>query len=128
VEALFVSDQGGDMKKLILAAALSAALMSGAAYADTMDEAYGNTLVVTEPSGGVLRYYFEPDGTFTGTAPDGTTMRGRWEIAGEEVCFLAPSGQRSCAPAVPGKVVGDTWDQVGTQGQPITVAIVAGRP
>jgi hypothetical protein len=115
------------MKKLIIAAAFSVALLAGAAHADDMDAAYGNTLVVTEPNGAALRYYFEPDGTFTASIPDGTTMRGRWEIAGEQLCFLPPSGERICAPFVSGKVVGDVWEQLGTQGQPISVAIVAGR-
>ncbi|MEJ0060003.1 MAG: hypothetical protein WDM79_10695 [Terricaulis sp.] len=116
------------MKKLIIAAAFGLASLAGAAQAQDLNGAFGNTLVVTEPSGAQVRYYFEPDGTFTGLAPDGTTMRGRWEIAGEEICLLSPSSQRFCAPYVPGKVVGDTWEQLGTQGQAITVTIAAGRP
>jgi hypothetical protein len=106
---------------------LAACLQTGVAFADTMENAFGNTITVTYASGAMARYYFEPDGTFTAVAPDGQQMAGRWEIAEEQLCFIAPSTQRTCTAFVPGKAVGDTWEQAATNGDPITVSLVAGR-
>ncbi|HVY85852.1 MAG TPA: hypothetical protein VG943_12005 [Caulobacterales bacterium] len=117
------------MKALWAAAMAAGMLVGGVAHADdAMQTAYGNTVVVTEPNGAVLRYYFEPDGTFTASAPNDVTLRGRYEVAGDQLCFLAPSGQRTCSPLAAGKHVGDSWTQTGTQGQDITVTLQAGRP
>ncbi|MES1197196.1 MAG: hypothetical protein ABUL55_01100 [Pseudomonadota bacterium] len=115
--------------RLLLAATLALGLFTAPAFADdAMQGAYGNTVVVTEPSGAVIRYYFEPDGTFTASAPNDVTLRGRYEVAGDQLCFLAPSGQRTCSPLVTGHALGETWTQTGTQGQDITVTLQAGRP
>jgi hypothetical protein len=115
------------MKRLIAACMLGAVLSAGAAFADTMDSSYGNTIQVTTGSGAVVRYFFEPDGSFTAVTQDNQQMAGRWELADGQICLLAPSGQRNCAEFVPGKNVGDTWEQTGTDGSTISVSLVAGR-
>jgi hypothetical protein len=115
------------MKKLLAACAFAAALATGAAFAETIENSYGNTIVVTYPNGAVARYYFNEDGTFTAKAPGGTQMAGRWEIAGEQLCFISPSTQRTCTEFVPGKNVGDTWTQRATDGSEISVQLVEGR-
>lgn len=113
------------MKKFAALLALGAALTTGAAFADTIENGYGNTFVVTAGDV-VVRYAFNADGTFSATAPDGSVQSGRYEIAGDQLCFLNGDA-RQCAPLVHGKNVGDTWQQLDADGNPITVAIVAGR-
>lgn len=116
------------MQKLTAAAVFAAALMSGAAFADTMQNTYGNTIVVTYPSGGETRYYFNADGTFTGVAPGGSTMAGRYTAEGDQLCLIPPSGQApQCTTIATDKNVGDTWTQSGTDGTEITVTLQAGR-
>jgi len=116
------------MKKLAAILAFGAALSTGAAFADTIENGYGNTFVVTNASGSVSRYYFNEDGTFTGLAPGGSTMAGRYTAENGQLCFLSPNGgDPQCAEIVPGKNVGDTWTQLGIDGSEITVTLEAGR-
>jgi hypothetical protein len=115
------------MKKMWAACVFAAVLSTGAAFADTMNAAFDNTIVITYPSGGTSRYHFNRDGTFTATVPSGAQMRGRWEVAGAELCFIAPSGDRSCSPFVADKNVGDTWEQRATDGTSVRVTLEAGR-
>lgn len=114
------------MKKVFAACACAAAL-SGAAFADTMEAAFDNTIVITYPSGGTSRYHFNRDGTFTATVPSGAEMRGRWEVAGDQLCFIALSNDRTCSPFVADKNVGDTWEQRATDGTIVRAGIEAGR-
>jgi hypothetical protein len=116
------------MRKFLALLALTAALGTGAASADTIVNAQGNTIVVTYANGAVARYHFSADNTFSATLPDGAVISGIWNIANGEVCFLPnEGGARSCTPYVADKAVGDTWQQVGADGSPITVTLQAGR-
>jgi len=117
------------MKKIAALVALGAALFGGAAFAQnsTMQNTFGNTIVVTYASGAEARYFFNEDGTFTGVAPGGSQMAGRWTVDGENLCLIPPSGQQACTTVPGGKNVGDTWQQTGTDGSDITVTLQAGR-
>lgn len=116
------------MKKFIAATALAFALGAGVASADTLDNAYGNTVVVTYASGATAQYHFNADGTFTGVAPGGSQMAGRWEVQGEQLCLIPPSGQApTCTHLEAGKSVGDTWTQTAADGSQISVTIREGR-
>jgi len=115
------------MKKLLTALAIGAVFTASAAFADTIQNGFGNTFVVTSASGAEARYYFNEDGTFTGLAPGGSQMAGRWTVEGDQLCMIPPSGQQACTQVVSGKSVGDTWEQLGTDGSPITVTLVEGR-
>jgi hypothetical protein len=115
------------MKKLVAALAFGAALMAGAAWAGTMDNSFGNTIVVTSANG-EARYHFNADGTFTGVAPGGSQMAGTWTLEGDRLCLIPPGGQApSCVAVAADKNVGDTWEQLGADGSPITVRLDAGR-
>jgi len=118
------------MKKLWLAGLATLALSGASAMAqdDDMAPTYANTVVVTDANGATTRYYFEPDHTWTGQIVGGVALRGRWERDGDQLCYLAPSGQKSCAPFETGKQVGDSWMQDNAQGQPVTMTLAAGRP
>lgn len=115
--------------KRIAVALFGLALTTGVAFADTMENGYGNTFVVTATDGSVARYYFNQDGTFTATAPDGSPVAGAYTVADGRLCFT-PTGaaEASCTNVVSGKNVGDTWEQLDTQGQPISITLQAGRP
>src|SRR5690349_560652 len=118
------------MLKFAAAFAVSAAFMTSAAFAqiDTMQTAYGNTVVVTEPSGSVLRYHFNADHTFDVALPDGHNVPGTYQIANGEICLTyATRAEAECAEHVTGKNVGDTWTQRSSSGDQITVSLQAGR-
>lgn len=115
------------MKKFAAMLAFGVALSAGAAFADTIENGYGNTFVVTLGNGQSARYHFDADGTFHATGPDGSAQTGRYEQANGQLCFLGEGDARQCAPLVSGKNVGDTWQQTDANGNPITVTIEAGR-
>ncbi len=116
------------MKKFAAALAVAVSLFAAPAFADTMQNTYGNTIVVTYPSGSEASYFFNEDGTFTGTAPGGSAMAGRWTVEGENLCLIPPSGQApACTTIQADKNVGDTWTQLCADGSEINVELRAGR-
>jgi hypothetical protein len=116
------------MKKFAAVLAFGVALTSGAAFADTIQNGFGNTFVVTSANGSVARYHFNADGTFTGVAPGGSTMAGTYTAADGQVCLIPPNGATpQCTAVAADKNVGDTWTQIGSDGTEITVTLEAGR-
>jgi hypothetical protein len=116
------------MKKFVAALAIGAALIASPAVAGTMENTYGNTIVVTYPNGGTAQYHFNADGTFTGVAPGGSHMAGRYTAEGDQLCLIPPSGQApQCTQIQTDKNVGETWTQLGADGSQITVELRAGR-
>lgn len=116
------------MKKFVAALAVGVAMFAAPAFADTMQNTYDNTIVVTYPSGAVAQYHFNADGTFTGVAPGGSHMAGRYTSEGEQLCLIPPGGQPpSCTTIQTDKNVGDTWTQLATDGSQISVELRAGR-
>lgn len=118
------------MKKFAAALAFAAALTTGAAFAGPMDNTFGNTVVVTYPNGAQARYHFNADGTFTGVAPGGSTMRGNWTAENDQLCLIPPTGGAhtpTCTPLGGERNVGDTWTQTGSNGEEITVTLEAGH-
>lgn len=115
------------MKKFVAALAFGAVLASGAAFADTMANAYGNTIVITYPNGAAAQYHFNADGTFAIHAPDGSHVAGAYTVANGQICLTPTGGQQACTAYVGDKNVGDTWTQTATDGSTITVTLRAGR-
>ncbi|MBL8546971.1 MAG: hypothetical protein JNL81_10940 [Hyphomonadaceae bacterium] len=116
------------MKTFIAAIAVGAAMFAAPAFADTMQNTYGNTIVVTYASGAVAHYHFNADGTFSGVAPGGSHMAGRYTAEGDQLCLIPPSGQApQCTQIQTDKNIGDTWTQLGADGSQITVELRAGR-
>lgn len=115
------------MKRLAVVAAVAAMLAAGPVFADTMDNAYTNTIVVTYANGASSRYHFNADNTFALHTPDGQHVAGTYEVTGDQICLTPAGGQRACAPLAAGKNVGDTWTQTATDGSQITVTLEAGR-
>jgi hypothetical protein len=115
------------MSHKMAALVLGACLFAGAAQAGTIENAYANTIIVTQPDGVVMRYHFNEDARFTVTAPDGTEVSGDYWVRGAELCLLPDDGDVACVPYEADKNVGDTWTQVGSDGQQITVLLEEGR-
>lgn len=115
------------MKKLAAVLAFGVTIASGAAFADTMENAYGNTIVITYPNGASARYHFNADNTFGIHGSDGSHVMGTYAIEGSQICLTPNGGERACTGYVGGKNVGDTWTQTATDGSTITVTLEAGR-
>lgn len=116
------------MKKFVAALTLGVAMFATPALADTMQNTYGNTVVVTYPSGAEAQYHFNADGSFTGVAPGGSQMAGRYTAEGDQLCLIPPSGQApQCTTIALDKSVGDTWQQTAADGSTINVELRAGR-
>ncbi|MDI1363556.1 MAG: hypothetical protein PSX79_01585 [bacterium] len=119
------------MRTLMMAGVLAFGI-TGAALADPMAGAYGNTVAITYPNGAVAKMYVDANGTYTTQGPDGSTMKGHWTVADGKTCLAQtdpapPAGMApSCSPTVE-KKVGDSWTAPGPEGSTITIAIVAGR-
>jgi hypothetical protein len=115
------------MKRIVAALAFATALSAGAAFADTVQNGYGNTFVITTADGAVIRYHFNADNTFTLFAPDGSQVAGAYEVANGQICITPTGGERACTGYVGDKNVGDTWTQAAADGSQITVTLQAGR-
>lgn len=116
------------MKKFVAALAVGAALFTGAASADTIQNTYGNTIVVTYANGAQARYHFNADGSFAATAPDGSQVAGTFTAQGDQLCLTTAGAQApQCTTVAADKSVGDTWTQTGSDGSQIGVELRAGR-
>jgi hypothetical protein len=122
--------QGDDTMKKLAAAVMFAVCCASPAFAtDTgmMHSAFGNTVVVTEPSGAIYRYHFNADGSFDVVTPD-RTINGTYTVANGQICVTYTGRTQSECTAYAGeKNVGDTWTQNGSDGHPITITLQAGR-
>lgn len=115
------------MKKLAMLVAFGALTATAPAFAQMMQSAYENTIVVATANGAQSRYHFNADNTFTVQTPDGQTVNGTYAVENGQICLTPQGGERACTDYVGDKNVGDTWTQTGTDGAPITVTLEAGR-
>ena len=114
--------------KQLAALAAAAALFAAPAFADTIENGYANTFVVTDAQGATFHYYFNADGTFTAGTPEGQQVAaGAYELADGQLCITPTGGERGCTAYIGDKNVGDTWTQAGTDGGQITILLRAGR-
>lgn len=114
--------------KRIAALAAAAALFAAPAFADTIQNGYGHTFVVTDAQGASFHYRFNADGAFTASTPAGDQVAaGTYEIAEGQLCITPAGGERGCTVYVADKNVGDTWTQSGTDGAQVTVTLQAGH-
>ena len=115
------------MKKFAAILALGVAMTAGAALADTIENGYGNTFVVTTGDGATLHYHFDADGSVTVAMPDGSTGAGTYEVTDGQLCITPAGGEAGCAAYVGDKNVGDTWTQTAADGSTISVTLQEGR-
>jgi len=116
------------MRALLFSAA-ALAFAAPAFAADPMAPYYGNTTVVKDPAGAVVKYQFDAGGKYALITPDGAKITGTYTVAGGKICLKsdAPNGPGGCAPQIDGKKVGDTWEITNDQGQKLSVTLAAGR-
>ncbi len=114
------------MRQVLFAALVPAAMMvfSASSFAnDTFDAMLDNTVHVVDDTGAESNWMFKSDGTVSNS--HGET--GTWEINGDHLCsVMTGHDEPICVDVPPGKGVGDTWEQIGGDGTPITVTIIAG--
>lgn len=128
------------MRKLALwgIGALFAMGFAGAAMADDMAGAYGNTVVVTNAKGESYKLWIKDDGTFSGESAKGEKFTGKWALKenNTKYCSTAdlpadapkdtPAPKEACSEFKGPHKAGDKWEQNDAEGQPITVEIKAG--
>ncbi len=115
------------MKTVAFIAAAALALGAGAALADTLENAAGNTVNVTNSEGATVRYHFDADHSFMMMLPDNQMVMGAWSVADGQICLTPAGGEQACTEYVGDKNVGDSWTQRGIDGTQITVSVTAGR-
>ena len=125
------------MRKLaLLSVAVAAIGFAGVAFADTMAETFGNTLLVTNDKGEVTKLWFKADGTYTAETAKGEKGSGKWVIKDGKYCNTpdlpatapkdTPAPKEACTEYQGDHKVGDKWTQKGTDGTMVTVEIKKG--
>lgn len=114
------------MKRILTALAFGAAALATPAYAGTLDNWFGNTLVVQVAGGPEIRMQFNPDNSYVMALPDGTAVNGAWTMQNGQLCLTPQGGAAECHPDPGEHAVGDTWNATGPQGD-MTLTLTQGR-
>ena len=119
--------------RLALCILSSLALSGGGVLAQgggTIENMFGNTVVMTDFEGVVTYNYFNADRTYSlVNERDGTEITGTWEFKDGKFCMTPdnPEADAGCTELGEGREVGESWEQIGVNGQPITLTIKEGR-
>ena len=117
------------MKRFVMTAAILGLMTSGAALADGMDNAVGNTVrIIVIDAGEGFDVYFDAGGAYS----DSLGRTGALWSFDEQLCIIPPpesGGETNCGPwneelAVGGSWQTDGWSEDGTM---ITISILEGR-
>ncbi|WP_421787703.1 hypothetical protein [Hyphobacterium sp.] len=117
------------MKKWVLTAAILGVAASGAAYADGMDNAVGNTVrILLNDAGEGFDVYFDANGTYS----DSLGRTGATWAYDEQLCITPPAdagAETNCGPWNEDLAVGGSWqtDAWSDDAQMITITILEGR-
>ncbi|WP_421790721.1 hypothetical protein [Hyphobacterium sp.] len=117
------------MKTYILAAAAFGLAASGAAFADGMDNAMGNTVrIIVNDAGQGFDVFFETDGSYS----DSLGRSGATWAFDEQLCVTPPAesgGDTTCGPWNEDLAAGGSWETTGwsQDGSSITISILEGR-
>src|SRR5882672_10478357 len=112
-----------DMGKIALLG-ISALMVAGfatSAFADTMAETVGNTVLATNDKGETTKIWFKADGSYTGESAKGEKFTGHWAIKNGKYCGLSdlpanapantPKPTEQCQDYQGSHKVGDKWTQ-----------------
>lgn len=95
-----------------------------------VEAAFGNTIVSTYANGDTARLWLDRDGSYRGMGRRGDPSRGRWLEKDDKLCLRQvrplPMPVAFCTPIVQ-QGVGAMWSATSVFGEPLTVALVAGR-
>jgi opacity protein-like surface antigen len=117
------------MKKFILTAAALGLMTSGAAFADGMDNAVGNTVrIIVNDAGEGFDVYFDAGGVYS----DSLGRTGATWAFDEQLCITPPpdaGAETSCGPWNEDLDTGGSWQTDGwsDDGTMITISILEGR-
>lgn len=114
------------MKRILAALALGAAALASPAFAGTVENAFGNTMVAQVAGGPEVRIHFNADSSYVMNLPDGTTVPGAWALQNGQLCMTPQGGAAQCYPDPGDHKVGDSWTATGPDGD-MTLSLVAGR-
>lgn len=108
--------------------------LSAVSAKDAMASAVGNTLIVDYGKEGKLTFKLKADGSFTMVTPTGAPISGHWLADDKYMCTITtqpvpkPGNSDRCEQILyPDKKVGDTWKQVDSYGDPVTLTIQRGQ-
>ena len=94
-----------------------------------MGIALGNLLVGDYGDQGKVTAAFDPDGTVALTFPDGTSAKEEWIADDDYFCMIRKPGDdgkmsyRCERNMIAGKKIGQRWQQVDSEGLPVTISI-----
>lgn len=120
------------VKTLILGALASLTIASPSLAAPAqspMGIAIGNVLVGDYGSKGKVTGEFDADGTVALTFPDGSKRRQAWVADANYFCMIVMPGAdgkmdyRCERNLIAGKKLGETWQQIDSEGQTATISI-----
>jgi hypothetical protein len=114
------------MRGAIAAAAVLTAA-AGTAAADTIDNLFGNTLLVSYPSGNQERFYFDADGAFRMIVHDDVEISAAWTRDGDNICITMEDLEPQCSAFPADKAPGESWEKAGENGETVRYQIVEGR-
>lgn len=119
--------------KTLILGALAALTIAAPALAASQQSpiglALGNMLVGDYGAQGKVTAAFDPDGTVAMTFPDGTKRRQAWVADANYFCMIAipgadgKMGYRCERNLLAGKTLGQSWQQVDSEGQTATISI-----
>ena len=117
------------MKRFVMTAAILGLMTSGAALADGMDNAVGNTVrIIVNDAGEGFDVYFDAGGAYSDSmGRAGAT----WSFDGQ-LCIVPPAesgADSNCGPWNEELAVGESWETNGWSGDGsmITISILEGR-
>lgn len=119
--------------KIVIFGALASLILTSSSLAASkqspMGIALGNVLVGDYGSQGKVTAAFDPDGTVAMTFPDGTKRRQAWVADANYFCMIAipgsdgKMGYRCERNLIAGKKLGETWQQIDSEGQTATISV-----
>lgn len=119
--------------KILIPVALASLTIASPSWAapkqNPMGIALGNVLVGDYGSQGKVTAAFDPDGTVAMTFPDGTKRRQAWVADANYFCMIAipgadgKMGYRCERNLIAGKKLGETWQQVDSEGLTATISV-----
>lgn len=108
--------------------------LSAASAKTAMAASVGNTLIVDYGKEGKLIFKLKADGSFTMVTPAGAPIAGHWLADDNYMCTITtnpvpkPGNADRCERILyPDKKIGDSWKQVDSYGDPVTLTIQRGQ-